>query len=493
MISTSEKLVIIHTNDIHGHFENMPYVAGAIASLRRTYADDHVLYMDLGDHVERMTLETDSSDGLANVEVLNAAGCDLAALGNRELLTISHERWGQLADQYANFRVVLSNLALTDTGEAPTWMKQYVILNRKMGSGNCRIAVIGLTHYLPKFYEPLGWKIAEPLATAEYWVERLRPEVDVLLVMSHLGSHMDQKLAEQTPGIDLIVGAHSHGLLVPPLHMNGTYILQAGCYGQHVGVAVIHYDPIEKTISAVDGGCVAAREYPQDESTRRLIGKFRDEGQRKWGEVVALLPEPLSMIWNKETALGNILAAGVRRCTGAEIGIINAGQFVDGLAAGAVTREHLLNACPSPARPCRVVLKGRRIMAALEDALNPAMVDRSIGGFGFTGKRIGTLCLDGAEVEYDYDRPVNRRIISVCIQGSPLEAERDYVVGTVDAFTCDKGYTSLGHSDDIRYPFPGFMRDVLAIALADKDVVRNSVKPRWRPTNGSGSTGSTGL
>lgn len=480
MTSTSKNLVILHTNDIHGHFDSMPYVAGAVASLRRTYADDHVLYMDLGDHIERMTMETDSSDGAANIEVLNAAGCDLATLGNRELLSISPARWEELADQYAHFLVVLSNLRLADTGEAPVWIKPYVIQNRTIGGVNCRIAFIGLTHYLPKFYEPLGWKIEEPLGAARHWVERLRPEADIVIAMSHLGFRMDKRLAEEVPGIDLIVGAHSHHLLDPPQRMNDTHLLQAGRYGEHVGVAVIGYDQRRKAITAVNASCKTTRDYPADERTLRLIQAIRNEGRTKLGEIVAFLPKPMPMTWNTETPLGNALAAGVRQSTGAEIGMINAGQFVDGLVAGAVSREHLLHACPSPARPCRVVLKGKRIVEALEAALDPEQMDQPIGGFGFSGKFVGTLCLDGAKVEYDSRKPAGERIIAVRVQECPLEMERDYVVGTVDAFACGKGYTALGQSDSISYPFPGLMREVLAASLADAAVLRHSFGRRWQ-------------
>ena len=45
----------------------------------------------------------------------------------------------------------------------------------------------------------------------------------------------DVNLARAVPEIDVIVGGHTHTFMRTPVIVNGTPIVQAGCYGQAVG------------------------------------------------------------------------------------------------------------------------------------------------------------------------------------------------------------------------------------------------------------------
>lgn len=474
------KLVIIHTNDLHSHFENMPAVAATIDSLRRKYASDHVLVIDLGDHMERAAAITEGSDGLANVEVINATGYDLATLGNRELLTFSIDRLSQLMEKHATYSIICSNLQLLSTAAPPSWIKPYVIKE----IDQVRIGIIGLTHYLPTFYAPLGWHILDPIQACQQWVDKIRADVDILIVMSHLGRSTDQRLVENATGIDLIIGSHSHHLLQQPLVHHGSCIVQAGCYGKHVGVVEINYLS-NSGITGIDGACVSVDSTKRDRRTANVIEKYTNEAQGKLGSQIIHINESMDMSWHEESALGNLLAAGIRNCTNAEVGIINTGQFVDGLPAGKITREHLLRACPSPARPCRVRVLGQHILAALEEALLPEVVGRPIGGFGYSGKIVGTLCLDGMHVEFDSSHPPYQRIVKVWIQDRQLEHDREYTVGTIDAFVFGLVYKSLGAGSVPQFPYPGPVRHVLEEALRDQDDIQDSYRWRWQDLRSS--------
>jgi 5'-nucleotidase len=77
-------------------------------------------------------------------------------------------------------------------------------------------------------------------------VQRLRADgADVIICMSHSGVREPQSgpitegddvnLARAVPEIDVIVGGHTHTLMRTPVIVNGTPIVQAGCYGQAVG------------------------------------------------------------------------------------------------------------------------------------------------------------------------------------------------------------------------------------------------------------------
>lgn len=49
----------------------------------------------------------------------------------------------------------------------------------------------------------------------------------------------DVTLARSVPEIDVIIGGHTHTFMRTPVIVNGTPIVQAGCYGQAVDERVM--------------------------------------------------------------------------------------------------------------------------------------------------------------------------------------------------------------------------------------------------------------
>ncbi|MBI4396775.1 MAG: hypothetical protein HY548_06750, partial [Elusimicrobia bacterium] len=85
-------------------------------------------------------------------------------------------------------------------------------------------------------------------------IEGLRRDVDVVMVLAHSGLDADQRMAEEIPGIDLVVGGHSQTLMKEPLRVenlkSGTsaWIVQAGGNGQYVGKVLVRVKP-DKTVA----------------------------------------------------------------------------------------------------------------------------------------------------------------------------------------------------------------------------------------------------
>ncbi|GIP38278.1 bifunctional metallophosphatase/5'-nucleotidase [Paenibacillus sp. J31TS4] len=462
MSGNPQQFVLLHTNDIHSHFEQMPKLAGGIRRLRSQYPAGRVLTVDLGDHADRVSPITDGTDGLANIAVLNAVGCDLHVPGNNEGLTFPLEVLDRNYGQEAAFTVLACNLAMEGREEPPSWLQASAI--REVDG--LRVGFIGATAAYPDFYSLLGWQIDEPLEAIAREVRRLRGQVDVLVVLSHLGITKDRLLAEQLEGIDLIIGAHTHHLLEEPLLVNRTYLAAAGKYGGYLGHLVVTVDREAGSVS-VEGGCLPADTLPADPAVEELIAGWREVAERSLSRVVARLDRPLGNGWRTESPLGNRLAAALRRWVGAEAAVLNAGQLLEGLPEGDVTKGDLLRICPSPVNPCRYWLKGADLQEALELALTDEYRDKPLAGFGFRGKVLGTLCLDGIDVRYEPGLPEGQRIRFVSIQGEPLDPERLYRMGSLDMFTFGAGYSPLGRGTETEYFLPEFLRDVLEADLAE--------------------------
>jgi 5'-nucleotidase len=474
MADNRQKLAVLYTNDIHSYFERMPKVASVLEQLRSVHSENSLLVVDCGDHIDRMRMETEGTCGKANIDVLNSCGYEAIVLGNNEGLTYTFD---EIADTYANaqFQIIGSNLRNGLTGELPSWMNHYCIMKKN----GLRIGLIGVTAYYPEFYTLIGWKVLDPLEVTAKLVKRIRNDTDIVIVLSHLGLSQDKRMAETVQGIDLILGGHSHHLLEEPLRIQNTYLCAAGKHGQYVGEAVLEYDSEEHRLINITGRVIPVDCYPDSVQIAGIIQQHRVTGHKRLSAVVAELEEPLANEWGHESPMGNLLAAGLRRWSDADIGLVNAGQILEPLQAGEVTLERLLSICPHPINPCRITLTGEQIWKALEESLLEEYTSLPIRGFGFRGQVLGALCLDGAEVLYNPNGPRYGKIESIHLKDSLLQKEQIYQVGTIDMFTFGIGYLSLREGTNRTYYMPEFLRDVLAKQLSTPEELQLCKKTHW--------------
>ncbi|KWX87496.1 hypothetical protein AMQ83_12750, partial [Paenibacillus riograndensis] len=71
-----QRLTLIHTNDIHSHFEMMSPIAAEIANLKAAAGEEPVLLLDIGDHMDRAAVETEGTMGQANLDMITLTGYD---------------------------------------------------------------------------------------------------------------------------------------------------------------------------------------------------------------------------------------------------------------------------------------------------------------------------------------------------------------------------------------------------------------------------------
>ena len=68
---------------------------------------------------------------------------------------------------------------------------------------------------------------------------------DVVVCVSHMGTYEEEQLADFVPGIDVIIGGHSHDLNYPPIirGQSNTIIVQAKANSEYLGDLELKYDP----------------------------------------------------------------------------------------------------------------------------------------------------------------------------------------------------------------------------------------------------------
>ncbi len=227
----------------------MPDVGGmariaTIINQVRTEKQTPVLVVDSGDTTYGSGALARTFRGGSIVAVMNAIGYDAMVPGNHDFQWHS----GDLLRNHREsaFPWVCANIVYKDTGKLFT--EPYVIKE----IGEVKVAIFGLTNNLvekqPNIYysgPELGLKALNPTEVASKLVPELRKNADIVVLLSHLGFGADKALAKAVPGIDIILGGHTHTLLSKPemtsvgqptaFWLGAVPITQAWYYGVYIG------------------------------------------------------------------------------------------------------------------------------------------------------------------------------------------------------------------------------------------------------------------
>jgi 2',3'-cyclic-nucleotide 2'-phosphodiesterase (5'-nucleotidase family) len=195
------------------------------------------LLVDAGDAISAGNLGV-RAGGEPILGLMNALGYDAMTIGNRE----SHPRREIFPQKVrgAAFPLLCANLTSRRGAPVPTRPSTIVVHE------GVRVALFGVT--VPMFTRKM-WSQAlcdylfeDPVATARDLVPKLREEADLVVGLTHIGLQQDRLLAASVPGIDLIVGGHTHADLEAPEIVNDVPILHTTAYAFYVGCARLEWE-----------------------------------------------------------------------------------------------------------------------------------------------------------------------------------------------------------------------------------------------------------
>lgn len=477
MESVPQRLTILHTNDIHSHFETMSPIAAEIAGLKAAAGEEPVLLVDIGDHMDRAAVETEGTMGQANIDIINLTGYDAVTIGNNEGLTFSPET---LSAIFSGLQcpVVCCNFLDIATGQPPHWMKQHAIVEKD----GIRIGITGATAAFTSFYSLLGWDVTDPEDALREQCRLLAPQADLIVILSHLGLPADKLLAERLEGVHAILGGHTHHVLEQPLLINGTAVCGAGKFGRYVGRLLFERAEAGSPFKLAGGECIELDPARTETVVAPAAALHLQHGREALEETVAITGHELPLNLQGESPFGNLLAQAVRRFTGAPFSLVNTGQLLGPLPKGNITAGMLHALCPSPINPCIIKLSGKDIRTALAQSLTEDFYNKAIFGYGFRGELLGSLAVDGLKILYDPALMPYDKSIAAFVDGEPLMDSCEYDVGTLDMFTFRSGYDSLANGHDPLYLMPHFLRDLLRTELQRPGSLEESANVRWECT-----------
>lgn len=217
---------LLHTNDFHGTLD-----PGRVARLRELKERlPGALYFDSGDAIRTGNLGIPLRREVA-WERLAEAGCDASVLGNRETHVLPAAFRAKLEGR--RHPVLCANLRAKD--DKPP-LPPFVVIERDgMRIGVFGVMVAMVTERM-KTQAASAYLWDNPIESARETVAALRPQVDVVVALTHIGHRKDLELAESVSGIDIILGGHSHTVLDTPEPVGNTWISQGGSHGRFVGV-----------------------------------------------------------------------------------------------------------------------------------------------------------------------------------------------------------------------------------------------------------------
>ncbi|WP_083320636.1 bifunctional metallophosphatase/5'-nucleotidase [Hymenobacter glacialis] len=441
---------ILHTNDIHGRhrpfavapgnatsqtgdagrppssFEHAGTVGGfahlatAVAQVRQQRGPANVLLLDGGDTFGD-DFVANQTKGAANIRLMNALGYQFMALGNHDF-DYGSARTREL-QQLARFPMRGANVTDKATGEPFLGDPTQVFT-----VGGMRVGLLSLTYHNtgltgnPKNTAELTF--GNGLEAARRYLPGLRARADVVVVLSHQGTKVDELLARQVPGIDLIVGAHSHDLITPPRQVAGVWVVQALSDAAVLGQLTVQVQ--NGRLTKVEGiaPTLWTDQYPADPAVAALVDSLRAPYRAQLEEVLATATGRIGRQYKSPSPFDQLAGELLREATNAEVAFLPGVGYGVSLEAGPITREALYTLLPHPSKLVTMTLTGAQLLALLEQSatnLNP----------GDDLKRVGGLIQSsGLAWTADLGRPTGQRVRGVQVNGQPLAPTRAYRVVT---------------------------------------------------------------
>ena len=431
----ADRIQIIHTDDIHGHLDfdtvgsgsssfaqgGMAALAGQVAALRQR-APDRTLLLDGGDAWQG-TFISNVNKGQAVTKAMSLMRYDAMSVGNHDF------DWGQdvLAQRAkeAAFPFLATNVVQTSTGTLPSYLQPYIVKDL----GVAKVGIIGVTNpasnTIVKATSIAGLQFG-PAKDVKPYVDELRPKVDILVVLAHIGSGDATNLARDVPGIDVIVASHDHAPLQTARLEGSTTIVDAGAYTQYVGHLEIVVDPathkMKDAIRSAELTAVAtSKAVKADPQIAAIVDAERAEADKYTSRVVGTLTSALDGSSRDENAIGDLIGDafveyGRQQGWETDVAFYNAGGIRASLRAGPVTYGQLYQVLPFGNAIVNVDLTGAQLKEVLEDASG----------------RAGRLQIGGGSWVYRFTDPAGQRVLEATIAGQPLDATRVYHVATID-------------------------------------------------------------
>ena len=459
-----DKLVIIHTNDTHGHdvaVEGESVGTAGVAALKKAFeaAGAKVLLVSAGDFSQGTTLVS-LDKGASAIDFMNAAGYDVAAPGNHEFDYKMEALQANL--KKADFPILAANIVVSETGK-PLFGDR-ISFDTPIG----KVGVFGLdtpetmTKAHPDNVKGLEFYQGDALVKcAQEQVDALKADgCTYIIALSHLGVDPESApnrsvdVFAKVTGVDLVVDGHSHTVMGGDAaeKVGNALVVSTGEYLNNVGVVITDG---EATLSRL----VSAAEWTQvDQDVAKVVDAKDAAVKAELEKVFASTAVKLDGnrdpgVRTQETNLGDFAADAIlwsaKQAMGedkVDLALTNGGGIRATIEAGDITMNTMKTVFPFGNEVATIDVTGAELLEALEAATcsTPTAIGAfpQVAGVEFT-INIGVPYVNGAAYpDSTYFAPANpgSRVTINSVNGEPWSATETYTVATND-FTAAGGDT----------------------------------------------------
>ena len=459
-----EKIIILHTNDVHGAIEHYAEVAG----LKKQYEAEgaYVLLMDAGDFIQGdPTVNT--NQGQVAIDLMKLCDYDAVALGNHEF-DFGYENIKNLEKEIGDaFPLLGANVFY----EGKADFAERTMFESPKGT---KIGVFGLdtpetsTKAHPgkiKGVTFVGQEDAKDMfELAQAQIDALKADgADLVVCLGHLGTdiesigHRSIDVLENTTGIDIMIDGHSHSTLEEVKEATGgtgivhdAYVTSTGTKLQSIGKITIVDGKVEEVTTIPTEGLVV--EANADVAAKAK--EVRDAIDKEYGTVFAKTEIDLDgekpHVRTGETNMGNLITDAMLwgvKANEIEVDAVvtNGGGIRASIAKGDITKKDINTVLPFANELCIVKVTGAELLEALETST--FVSPEAIGGFPHVAGIKFTL---DTSKEYaggenypgsTYAKPTSIQRVTISeVAGEPFDPERVYSIATND-FMADGGDT----------------------------------------------------
>ncbi|SNS97801.1 bifunctional metallophosphatase/5'-nucleotidase [Antarctobacter heliothermus] len=478
-------LTILHTNDFHARFEPISkYDSGCSAedntagecfggsarmitaiNAAKARTNNHIL-VDGGDQFQGTLFYTYYKGKLA-AEMMNLMGYDGMTVGNHEFDDGPEVLRGFM--DALEFPILMSNADVSGEPLLAGALMKSTVIER----GGEKLGLIGLTPQDTDELASPGDNIifTDPSDAVQGEVDKLTEMgVNKIIVLSHSGYGVDQRVAENTTGVDVIVGGHSNTLLgdmdgaagAYPTVVNGVQIVQAYAYGKFLGELNVTFDDAGEVISAEGAPILIDASVTEDDAVKARIAEAAAPLEEIRNKVVAESAEAIDgsrdVCRAMECSMGNLVADAMLdrvKAQGIDVAIANSGGLRSSIDAGEVTMGEVLTVLPFQNTLSTFQITGATLVEALENGVS--QVEEGAGRFPQVA---------GMTFTADLTAEPGSRISDVMVGGAPVEMDKVYgAVSNNYVRNGGDGYAMFKDAENA-YDFGPDLADVTAEYLA---------------------------
>ena len=407
----------------YGKLGGLDRTATLVKAIRAERGDDKVLLLDGGDTWQGSytSLKTQGADMVMAMKALKPD----AMVGHWEF-TFGKDRVEELVDEMG-YPFLGSNCFDTE------WEERVFESTAYFERGGVKVAVIG--QHFP--YTP----IANPRHLVEGWSFGIRPDeiqknvdearengAEIVVLLSHNGFDVDQKLAADISGIDVILTGHTHDAVPEAIRIGKTLVLSSGSHGKYLGRIDLKVEAgrvvdVSSTLIPVFSDVIAP-----DPDMSALIDNIRAPYEAECNRVIGKAGSLLYRRGNFNGSWDDVICDAIREERDVEIALSPGFRWGTTLLPGQPITIDDMYTQTSMNYPAvyRTEMTGEQIKVMLEDVCDNLFNPDPYYQQGGDMVRVGGLSYECAPKNV-----MGKRIRNLVITetGIPLEEGKRYVVG----------------------------------------------------------------